>query len=548
LTKLIKHNTREEMTQRKDPARNNLHKIWQRSLPARSLCLLGSFSILSSGLVLAQSESAIDNIIPTSENTQPSANSVKKVTIERHPQVSVPETMQTPVEFSSRRQRLKQRLNRSQVAESLETPKKRNTGSSDKVISQPRNNRPQVEISTPKTGVERLRAKVEASRDKKPQTANAPVTIPEKLPEISRTKQPATTNNNTNSGKDYNNAYIDPTDYNTAQNRDQEAPNSVVITERSSGCQAVISQGKGAGNCLEAPITRANAPSWIKKGQNVTAAKTISVHRAADNSNATDSPAWRKAKVISSKAVARNIERSQVTSTQSVNKNNYNPNRFIPTPGNFAQLPVPTTTSTPLTPSAGVLPLPINADNTAPRPGIVAYNIPLATTLPQVTYNASAAYNPSGMIFPLSIPASITSIFGWRTHPITGDQRFHSGTDVGAAEGTPVLAAITGQVEVADYVGGYGLTVILNHNSAQQTLYGHMSQVYVQPGQVVQQGTVIGLVGSTGVSTGPHLHFEVRQLTQEGWVAVDPGVSLQSAVSQLVQALQTTQVSQKPSN
>ncbi|AFZ02320.1 M23 family metallopeptidase [Calothrix sp. PCC 6303] len=538
------------MTQRKDPARNNLHKIWQHSLPARSLCLLGSFSILSSGLVLAQSESAVDNIVPTSENTQPSGNSVKKVTIERNPQVSAPETMRTtsveqtsPVEFSSRRQRLKQRLNRSQVAESVETPKKRNA--SPQGVT-----RPQVEISTPKTGVERLRAKVEASRDKKNQTSNAPVIIPEKLPEVSRTKQPATTNNNSNSGKDYNNSYIDPTDYSTAQNRDQEAPNSVIITERSSGCQAVISQGKGTGNCLQAPITRANAPSWIKKGQNITAtaAKTVSARTVAPNSNVSDSPNWRKPRIISSKAIVRNIQPSQLPNTQAVNKNNYNPNRFIPTPGNFVQLPVPTTTGTPLTASAGVLPLPINADNTAPRPGIVAYNIPLATTLPQVTYNASATYNPSGMIFPLSIPAPITSIFGWRTHPITGDQRFHSGTDVGAAEGTPVLAAITGQVEVADYVGGYGLTVILNHNSAQQTLYGHMSQVYVQPGQIVQQGTVIGLVGSTGVSTGPHLHFEVRQLTQNGWVAVDAGASLQSAVSQLVQALQTNQVSQKPSN
>jgi murein DD-endopeptidase MepM/ murein hydrolase activator NlpD len=541
------------MTQRKDSARNSLQKIWQRSLPVQSLCLLGSFSILSSGLVLAQSESAIDNIVPTSENTQPSGTSVKKVTIQRNPQVSVPETVRTPVEFSSRRQRLKQRLNRSQVAESVEAPKKRNTASQDveKVIRQSRQNRPQVEISTPKTGVERLRARVGASRENKPQISNTSLPVLEKLPELSQTKQPVSTSDNNSTSKDYNNSYIDPTDYNTNENRDQEAPNSVVITERSSGCQAVISRGKGTGNCLQAPITRANAPSWIRKGENVTAAKTISTRPVVASSDGNDTPTWRKPRIISSKAVVRNIERSQFSSVQPVNKNNYNPNRFIPTPANFAQLPVPTTTSaSPLTPSAGVLPLPMNAENTAPRPGIVAYNIPLATTLPQVTYNASAAYayNPSGMIFPLSIPAPITSVFGWRTHPITGDQRFHSGTDVGAAEGTPVLAAITGQVEVADYVGGYGLTVILNHNSAQQSLYGHMSQIYVQPGQIVQQGTVIGLVGSTGVSTGPHLHFEVRQLTPNGWVAVDPGVSLQSAVNQLVQALQTNQISQKPNN
>jgi murein DD-endopeptidase MepM/ murein hydrolase activator NlpD len=532
------------MTQRKDSASNNLQKIWQRSLPAQSLCLLGSFSILSSGLALAQSESAIDNIVPTSENTQPSENNVRKVIIERNPQTSVPETTRTTVEFSTRRQKLKQRLNRSQVAESTENPKKRNTPSSDseKVIIQPRNTRPQVEISTPNTGVERLREKVEASRNQKNQNSNATVPVLQKLPELSQTKQPVSTNNNSGKGKDYNNAYIDPNDYNTTQNQDSQAPNSVEITERSSGCQAVISQGSSTGNCLKSPITPANAPSWMKTRQNVTATKT----NPAKDPN--DTPNWRKPRIISSKAIVRNIASTETPVNQSVNKNTYSQNRFIPTPGNFAQSPIPTTTSTPLTPSAGVLPLPINAENTAPRPGTVAYNIPLATTLPQVTYKASTAYNPSGIIFPLSIPAPITSMFGWRTHPITGDQRFHSGTDVGAAEGTPVLAAVTGQVEVADYVGGYGLTVILNHNSAQQTLYGHMSQVYVKPGQVVQQGTVIGLVGSTGASTGPHLHFEVRQLTQEGWVAVDPGASLQSAVSQLVQVLQTAQVPQKPSN
>ena len=98
---------------------------------------------------------------------------------------------------------------------------------------------------------------------------------------------------------------------------------------------------------------------------------------------------------------------------------------------------------------------------------------------------------------------------------------------------------------MADWVGGYGNTVILNHNNAQQTLYGHMSQILVQPGQWVQQGTVIGLVGSTGNSTGPHLHFEVRQLTPDGWVATDPGAQLETALSQLVHTLQTAQTPQQ---
>jgi murein DD-endopeptidase MepM/ murein hydrolase activator NlpD len=93
-------------------------------------------------------------------------------------------------------------------------------------------------------------------------------------------------------------------------------------------------------------------------------------------------------------------------------------------------------------------------------------------------------------------------------------------------------------------MGGYGLAVIINHNAAEQSLYGHMSQIFVHPGQWVEPGTVIGQVGSTGFSTGPHLHFEIRHLTQDGWVAVDPGTQLQTALGQLTQSLRTAQLPQ----
>lgn len=139
------------------------------------------------------------------------------------------------------------------------------------------------------------------------------------------------------------------------------------------------------------------------------------------------------------------------------------------------------------------------------------------------------------LIFPLSIPAPITSLFGWRMHPIFGTPRFHSGTDIGAPIGTPVLAAYAGQVAMADFLGGYGLAVALNHNQGkQQTLYGHLSEVFVQAGETVKQGAVIGRVGSTGNSTGPHLHFEYRELTPEGWVALDAGAQLEYALAELV--------------
>jgi murein DD-endopeptidase MepM/ murein hydrolase activator NlpD len=156
--------------------------------------------------------------------------------------------------------------------------------------------------------------------------------------------------------------------------------------------------------------------------------------------------------------------------------------------------------------------------------------------------------NGERMIFPLAMPVDITSIFGWRVHPITGEWRFHSGTDLGAPMGTPVLAAYSGKVSLAEMLGGYGLSILLDHNEGkQETRYAHLSQVFVKPGQWVQQGTVIGLVGSTGNSTGPHLHFEALQATSEGMTAVDPTVELQTTMTQLAKALQTARLTaQKP--
>ncbi|MGA9381737.1 MAG: M23 family metallopeptidase [Phormidium sp.] len=146
------------------------------------------------------------------------------------------------------------------------------------------------------------------------------------------------------------------------------------------------------------------------------------------------------------------------------------------------------------------------------------------------------------MIFPLAIPAQITSMFGWRMHPITGEKGFHAGTDIGAPMGTPVLAAHAGRVALADFLGGYGLAVVLRHNQdAQETRYGHLSEVAVKPGDWVEQGTVIGRVGDSGNTNGPHLHFEVREQTPQGWVAKDPGVQLEYSLARLVRAFQSGQ-------
>ena len=107
--------------------------------------------------------------------------------------------------------------------------------------------------------------------------------------------------------------------------------------------------------------------------------------------------------------------------------------------------------------------------------------------------------------------ASITSSFGWRRHPILGYSRFHSGIDFGASYGSTIRAADRGTVIFAGWYGGYGYTVVIDHGGSITTLYGHSSKLYVSEGQSVQRGEAIAAVGSTGLSTGPHLHFEVRK-------------------------------------
>ena len=103
------------------------------------------------------------------------------------------------------------------------------------------------------------------------------------------------------------------------------------------------------------------------------------------------------------------------------------------------------------------------------------------------------------------------SAYGWRMHPIYHEMRFHAGEDIGAPSGTPILAADSGMATViADNGNGYGNYIMINHGGGRVTLYAHMSAFAISNGAPVSQGQVIGYVGSTGNSTGPHLHFEVR--------------------------------------
>jgi len=115
----------------------------------------------------------------------------------------------------------------------------------------------------------------------------------------------------------------------------------------------------------------------------------------------------------------------------------------------------------------------------------------------------------SGMIMPVA--GHITSYFGYRYHPILHFSRFHAGIDIGAAWGSPIVAAADGQVARAGWAGGYGRQVQIAHGGGVVSSYNHMSEIVAAPGSYVRAGQVIGYVGSSGLSTGPHVHFEVRQ-------------------------------------
>lgn len=118
------------------------------------------------------------------------------------------------------------------------------------------------------------------------------------------------------------------------------------------------------------------------------------------------------------------------------------------------------------------------------------------------------ARTESGFIMPAAGP--VTSYFGYRFHPILHFTRFHAGIDIGASMGSPIVAAADGQVAAAGWAGGYGREVQIAHGGGIVSLYGHMSEIVAAPGSFVHAGQLIGYVGSSGLSTGPHVHFEVR--------------------------------------
>ena len=110
----------------------------------------------------------------------------------------------------------------------------------------------------------------------------------------------------------------------------------------------------------------------------------------------------------------------------------------------------------------------------------------------------------------MPLHAPVTSPFGWRRHPIFGLRKYHTGVDLAGPNRSNIRAADSGTVLYTGWYAGYGKVVIVGHGKSMSTLYAHLSHIQVSTGDTVQKGQIVGNEGTTGFSTGPHLHFEVR--------------------------------------
>nr|WP_293104244.1 peptidoglycan DD-metalloendopeptidase family protein [Okeania sp. SIO2F4] len=346
------------------------------------------------------------------------------------------------------------------------------------------------------------------------------------------------------------NAYIDDTNYKVGATDSYEAPSTVVFSERSTGevaqyptsnknWSAVAENNNNwsaptqtnnwsastATNNWSAPAQTSSNNSWNGGTQQNYYSQNSYQNSSYDNSYYSSNNSY----YSGSSGYSQTSYYSNSSSSQS---GYYSSTSYAPYYSNYSQgVEV-----------AAVLPAQVQGlfHNPMSQSGLAYYKRTMRP--PAVPGNGNTR-----LIFPLSIPAPITSLFGWREHPILGYKKFHTGTDLGAPTGTPVVATYAGQVAIADWLGGYGVTVVLDHQrKSLETLYGHLSEIFVKPGEYVQQGEVIGRVGNTGMSTGPHLHFEMRQLTKDGWVAKNPDSHVEFALVNLMTALKVTEIPPVP--
>lgn len=539
----------------------------------QTLSIVSSLSFLSNGFVLAQAESPSDSGAAASapasfvDAAPEPAPAPKPVT---RSQPSAPASLvdtDIPVRRSAPEPEAPVRLAPRQA-------RKPDAPSRAAVVRRER--KPKVSRSESEASVPTIRRK---PTQEKPTLSPPNLSLPDASTVTKPPKlilSPAQTQESAKIPSEPGNSYIDRTDYSAGTTARYEGPSAVVLTERSSGCSTVSQNGQLSGGVCSIATPRQNVA----------------------NQQNSDRPTARNLNhlIASQRTVTKQTIGYLMAEQPAIN-----PERSSPEPqlDRTVRLPVPPVDGAvklAVSPVDGVVkvPVPPVADakptELRPVPVKVASNFMRATrrTVPSgggwaasksvSSYSGAASYfsngrsyfsgtqqtTPSGLsyynltarpaavpnlgkssfMFPLTLPAAITSVFGWRMHPITGEYRFHAGTDLAAAQGTPVVAAATGQVVTADFVGGYGLTVILQHEKGtQESLYGHLSEIFVRSGDDVEQGTVIGRVGSTGNSTGPHLHFEWRHQTPNGWVAVDAGAHLEYSLAQFIDALKIAQAS-----
>lgn len=322
---------------------------------------------------------------------------------------------------------------------------------------------------------------------------SAPLNIPQ-----SEAQSPA---NSPLTNPDSANLYIDATDYSIGATGSYESPATVIFSERSTGCETVVGLGDDvSGLCASTPPGVATGNGLVPPGSD-------------------GNPIYNQLGVFGSNN-PQNVYNGADSTYGSVGNWADSGSGF--SGGSSGQIPIARLGGSGISPMTGS--------------GLAYYN---RTKRPP----ALAGNGDTSLLFPLSIPAPITSLFGWRQHPVLGYGRFHTGIDVGADTGTPVVASYSGQVSIADWLGGYGLAVVLDHGGkSQETLYGHLSELFVKSGEQVKQGEVIGRVGSTGMSTGPHLHFELRRLTDQGWVAINPQNQIEFALAGLLKVLKVAEV------
>ncbi len=129
----------------------------------------------------------------------------------------------------------------------------------------------------------------------------------------------------------------------------------------------------------------------------------------------------------------------------------------------------------------------------------------------KITAKSTSAYASTQKNWKKPTRGWLSSPYGWRTHPVYKSRKFHSGVDLAAAKGTPIIASTGGKVIYAGHRAGYGNLIIIAHEDGYSTRYAHCSSILAQKGQQVKAGQIIARVGATGVATGNHLHFEVRK-------------------------------------